>query len=86
MGKLGEWLRSNREQRVWTQAALAQRIGSDSGSVSRWERGVGLPNLAQFRRLCIAFKSSADAALGLPLSASARKRARRASSLTQSRA
>jgi transcriptional regulator with XRE-family HTH domain len=65
------WLRRARRERDWTQGDLAKRVGTDPGSVSRWERGVAQPNLGQFRRLCLALGCSADDPLGLP----ARRRA-----------
>jgi len=76
MDGVGKWVRVNRLANGWTQTELGSRIGSDSGSVSRWERDAGLPSLVQFRRLCLEFECSADKPLGLPLAQ--RKRVRRA--------
>lgn len=64
MDAIAEWVRSNRVAKSWTQLELAKRVGVDSGTVSRWERG-GFPNLKQFRLLCVHFECSADPPLGL---------------------
>ena len=50
-------LRALREARRWTQADLARLLGTDTVTVSRWERGVSHPRPAARRRLC---------SLGLP--------------------
>lgn len=76
MIELGQWVRSGRVAMSWTQAEFARRVGTDVGSVSRWERGVGRPGLQAFRRMCVIFERSADDALGLP--EPIRKRTRRA--------
>ena len=47
-----ERLRRTRHLKGWTQSALAERVGTDFETVSRWERGITLPS-AYFRdRLC----------------------------------
>lgn len=61
-------IRSHRVSRRMRQLDLARRIKVTLGSVSRWERGECLPNLEQFRQLCLALKVSADAILKLPKS------------------
>jgi transcriptional regulator with XRE-family HTH domain len=66
MKRLGEWLRTKRTQRRWTQSQLAHRLETEGACVSRWERGVNRPSLEQFRKLCIAFGASADDGLELP--------------------
>ena len=39
-----EILKGEREQRGWSQARLAELIGTDAATVSRWERGLTLPH------------------------------------------
>lgn len=73
---LGEWVRTNRTRCGWTQLELSLRLRVNHGCVSRWERGVHLPDLPQFRQLCVAFGSSADEALRLKSPANKRARAR----------
>src|SRR6266496_3831390 len=47
-----ERLRRTRHLKGWTQSELAERVGTDFETVSRWERGITLPS-AYFRdRLC----------------------------------
>ena len=38
-----ERIRALRAQHRWTQAALAERLGTDAVTVSRWERGISSP-------------------------------------------
>ena len=71
---IGLWVQSNRVVRSWSQSDLATRLGTAETTVSRWERGVALPRLDQFRQLCLEFERSADEALGLRLTPAARKR------------
>ncbi len=37
-------LKHAREQRGWSQARVAEQIGTDAGNVSRWERGYSSPS------------------------------------------
>ncbi len=52
-------LRQERERRCWSQLEVADRIGTTSFNVSRWERGITFPT-AHFRQaLCALFSKSA---------------------------
>lgn len=53
-------LRSERLQRGWSQKILAEKIGSDVKTVSRWERGKTFPDLYNRQRLIEAFGKSAQ--------------------------
>lgn len=44
-------IRAFRRQLGWTQWDLAERLGVDQGTVSRWERGVETPRPATAARL-----------------------------------
>ena len=47
-------LKLERERRGWTQLYVAQQIGVDPFTISRWERGLNLPSpyaLQKVRRL-----------------------------------
>src|SRR5262245_49284263 len=57
-------LAGHRLYRGWTQADLAERIGTTKINVSRWERGSTAPNRHFRARLCSAFALS-EADLGL---------------------
>ncbi len=37
-------LKIEREQRGWSQARVAEQIGTDPGTISRWERGASSPS------------------------------------------
>ena len=50
----------------FSQAELAERIGSNSSTVSNWEQGTKRPNIDTIRTLCQLYGCSADYLLGLP--------------------
>ncbi len=49
-----------REQRGWTQAELATRVGTDTKTINRWESGKSLPRLYHRQKLIELFKKSMD--------------------------
>ncbi len=49
-----ERLRHARFLKGWTQSQLAEAVGTDNETVSRWERGVTLPSLYYRAKLCEA--------------------------------
>jgi eukaryotic-like serine/threonine-protein kinase len=57
-------LKQERELRGWSQAKVAQEIGTSAKIVSRWERGTSLPSPYFRERLCLLFGKDA-LALGL---------------------
>ena len=57
-------LRSERELRGWSREFVADKIGSDTRSVGRWERGATSPNPYYRQALCELFRMNA-AELGL---------------------
>lgn len=48
---IGDEVRDLRKRREWTQAELADRLGTDAVTVSRWERGVAKPRPSAVARL-----------------------------------
>jgi transcriptional regulator with XRE-family HTH domain len=48
-------LRQAREKRGMTLGALALKVGSDVGNLSRIERGVQIPNAQLAERICAEF-------------------------------
>jgi uncharacterized membrane protein/DNA-binding XRE family transcriptional regulator len=55
-----EILKREREQRGWSQARLAEQIGTDAATVSRWERGYATPSPYFREHLCRLFERSAQ--------------------------
>lgn len=51
-----EILKGEREQRGWSQARLAELIGTDAATVSRWERGYATPSPFFREQLCRLFE------------------------------
>ena len=48
-------LKNEREQRGWSQARVAEQIGTDAGTISRWERGITSPTPYFRERLCLLY-------------------------------
>lgn len=53
---LGANIAERRKKLGWTQAELAERIGVDTETVSRFERGSNLPSLQRLENLADALK------------------------------
>jgi uncharacterized membrane protein/DNA-binding XRE family transcriptional regulator len=53
-------LRYEREQRGWSQARVAEQIGTEAVNVSRWERGFSSPSPYYREKLCNLFEKSAQ--------------------------
>lgn len=62
--KSNDYLKREREIRGWSQARLAQEIGTTAVNIGRWERGASIPSPYFRERLCITFGKDAQA-LGL---------------------
>lgn len=56
---LGKQIAERRKAIEWTQEQLAERLGVDAETVSRFERGVTAPSLLTLERLARALKTSA---------------------------
>lgn len=54
-----------REERGWTQAELARRLGITRNGVNSWEQGLSMPSPACLVYLVKAFSVSTDYLLGL---------------------
>src|SRR2546429_125581 len=52
-------LKIERELRGWSQAKLAETLGTTTRSVSRWEQGLALPYPHYREQLCILFDKTA---------------------------
>lgn len=53
-------LKQERELRGWSQAKVAEQLGTDATTVSRWERGLFLPTPYFRERLCVLFGKNAE--------------------------
>lgn len=69
-----EVLQEARLLRGWTQQEVANRIGTTTVNISRWERGVTSPSPYFRKQLCLLFEKD-EGALGLFLAKSASQKA-----------
>ncbi len=53
-------LKQARELRGWSQAKVAELIGTDATTVSRWERGIFSPTPYFREKLCVLFEKNAE--------------------------
>jgi transcriptional regulator with XRE-family HTH domain len=54
--RLGKRIAEQRSHLEWTQDQLAERVGCDSETISRFERGANLPSLPTLDRLATALQ------------------------------
>ena len=64
MAKTSEIIYEQRKQKYLTQEQLAQEIGVSSVAVSKWERGISIPDQDILCRLADYFSITVDALLG----------------------
>ena len=50
--KIGKYIASKRKSLGMTQKQLAEKLGMSDKSVSKWERGVCLPDVSVYKKLC----------------------------------
>ena len=50
--KIGLFISKNRKKQKMTQEELAQKIGVSINAVSKWERGLNLPDASIMKELC----------------------------------
>ncbi len=55
-----EQLRYERERRNWSQADLAEKVGCDTKTVTRWENGNAFPRSDSRRTICELFGKTAE--------------------------
>jgi transcriptional regulator with XRE-family HTH domain/tetratricopeptide (TPR) repeat protein len=53
-------VKREREQHLWSQEQVAEKIGTTAPNVSRWERGKTFPDTYYRRKLCELFGKSAE--------------------------
>lgn len=56
--KIGSSLAAVRKETGWTQGELAERIGVETETVSRFERGATLPSLVTLQKLAVALNTT----------------------------
>ena len=49
--KVGELIQKLRKERGWTQKYLADKMNISDRTVSKWERGLGLPDVGLLKNL-----------------------------------
>lgn len=61
--KIGQAIAFLRKRAGYTQKDLADRIGISDKAISKWERGLGLPDIAYLRKLSILLDTDTDSLL-----------------------
>lgn len=56
--KIGKFIAKKRQENGFTQESLAEELGISNRSISRWERGICLPDSENMAKLCKLFKIS----------------------------
>ena len=56
--KFGQFILALRKEKGWTQLELAQKLNVTDKAVSKWERGVGLPDIKMIEPLAEVFDVS----------------------------
>src|SRR5712691_575722 len=57
---IGQRLRSERERHNWSQEQLAQKIGTTSLTINRWEHDKAFPRPSHRAELCRVFNKSPE--------------------------
>ncbi|GHU30385.1 transcriptional regulator [Betaproteobacteria bacterium] len=69
--RLGKKIATRRKTLGWTQDALAERVGVDTETISRFERGAHLPSLPTLERLAVALHAEINELFSKPAPATA---------------
>ena len=62
---IADRIRELRQERNWTQAELARKLGITRNGVNAWEQGFSTPSIASIIELSKVFAVSSDYLLGL---------------------
>lgn len=57
--RLGKGIAEKRKKIGWKQASVAEKVGVDTETISRFERGVSLPSLITLEKLALVLNSTA---------------------------
>lgn len=63
--KIGEIISKSRHDRQMTQEEFAMRLGVTPQAVSKWERGLGLPDITMLAGICNVLELDANVLLGI---------------------
>lgn len=58
IAKIGRYIAEKRKRARLTQRQLADKLGRSDKSVSKWERGICLPDVSVYMELCEILKSA----------------------------
>ncbi|MBR3204166.1 helix-turn-helix transcriptional regulator [Candidatus Saccharibacteria bacterium] len=58
LGKIGKYIARKRQENNYTQESLAEKLDISSRSISKWERGICLPDSTNMAKLCKMFNIS----------------------------
>ena len=55
LNKIGKFIAKKRQEKDFTQESLAEELGISNRSISKWERGICLPDANNLAKLCKLF-------------------------------
>ena len=58
LNKIGKFIAKKRQEKAFTQESLAEELGISNRSISKWERGICLPDANNLAKLCKLFNVS----------------------------
>ncbi|MCQ2568760.1 MAG: helix-turn-helix domain-containing protein [Candidatus Saccharibacteria bacterium] len=58
LNKIGKYIAKKRQEKGFTQESLAEELGISNRSISKWERGICLPDANNLAKLCKLFNVS----------------------------
>lgn len=58
LNKIGKFIAKKRQEKGFTQESLAEELGISNRSISKWERGICLPDANNLAKLCKLFNVS----------------------------
>ena len=58
--KIGKYIAEKRQKNNFTQESLAEKLDISNRAVSKWERGICLPDSDNMAKLCELFDESFD--------------------------
>ena len=50
--KIGKFIAEQRKKKKLTQEQLAEKLGINNRTISRWENGINMPDISLYKKIC----------------------------------